>query len=205
MPNRVEQAIVRTSLPALNDINDAYPANNTPSMSGATNTYAAQLGARVWLDGNPGGVRYDSIIGTLYGGKYQYVKTTAATSNAYAKGQPVFWTDFENYVTTCDCTAALVGKIAGFCLNTVTRGNYCWIQTAGKATVAFKNPTSVATPSDGDLVVIDVTTGLADVLTQSASPTYLILKAAIGVAIGAPIVGPNAPSLVLLRSLPEVV
>ena len=87
MPNRVEQAIVRTSLPALNDINDAYPANNTPSMSGATNTYAAQLGARVWLDGNPGGVRYDSTIGTLYGGKYQYVKTTAGTTAAYVLGR----------------------------------------------------------------------------------------------------------------------
>ena len=203
MPNRVEQAIVRTSLPALNDINDAYPANNTPSMSGATNTYAAQLGARVWLDGNPGGVRYDSTIGTLYGGKYQYVKTTAGTSNAYAKGQPVFWTDFENYVTTSDCTAALVGKMAGFCLCTVTKGNYCWIQTAGKATVLFKSAMTAATPADGDLVVIDATAGQADVLTQSGQPTYLILKAAIGVALAVPTSG-NA-SLVLLRHLPEVV
>jgi len=205
MPNRVEQAIVRTSLPALNDINDAYPANNTPSMSGATNQYAAQLGARVWLDGNPGGVRYDSIIGTLYGGKYQYVQTLSASKNTFTKGQPVNWNNFESYIVTADFTSNNVGKVAGVCLNTVTPGYCCWIQTAGKATVAFKNPTTVATPADGDLVVVDVTTGLADVLVQSASPTYLILKAVIGVALGAPIVGPNAPSLVLLRSLPEVV
>ena len=203
MPNRVEQAIVRTSLPALNDINDAYPANNTPSMSGATNTYAAQLGARVWLDGNPGGVRYDSTIGTLYGGKYQYVKTTAGTSNAYVIGRPVFWTDFENYVVTADSTAVLVGKMAGIILNAVTKGNYCWIQTAGKATVLFKTGLTASTPADGDLIVIDATTGLADDLTQSGSPTYLILKAAIGVALGAPVSA--TASLVLLRALPEVV
>ena len=204
MPNRVEQAIVRTSLPALNDINDAYPANNTPSASGATNQYAAQLGARVWLDGNPGGVRYDSAIGTLYGGVFQYVKTTAATTNTYAKGQPVAWTDYENYVVTCDFTAALVGQWAGFCLNTVTKGQYCWIQRSGKSTVKFKSPTTVATPSDGDLVVIDVSTGFADVLTQSGSPTYLTLKAAIGVAIGA-ISLPPTTGVVLVRAVNEVV
>jgi len=203
MPNRVEQAIVRTSLPALNDINDAYPANNTPSMSGATNTYAAQLGARVWLDGNPGGVRYDSTIGTLYGGKYQYVKTTAGTTAAYVLGRPVFWTDFENYVVTADSTAVLVGKMAGIILNAVTKGNYCWIQTAGKATVLFKTGLTASTPADGDLIVIDATTGLADDLTQSSSPTYLTLKAAIGVALGAPVSA--TASAVLLRHLPEVV
>jgi hypothetical protein len=203
MPNRVEQAIVRTTLPALNDINDSYAANNTASASGATNTYAAQLGARVWLDGNPGGVRYDSAIGTLYGGKYQYVKTTAATTNTYVKGQPVTWTDFENYVVTSDFTAVLVGKMAGVCLNTVTKGNYCWIQTAGKATVLFKTGLTAATPADGDLVVIDATAGQADVLTQSGSPTYLTLKAAIGVALSAPVSA--TASLVLLRHLPEVV
>jgi len=203
MPNRVEQAIVRTSLPALNDINDAYPANNTPSMSGATNTYAAQLGARVWLDGNPGGVRYDSTIGTLYGGKYQYVKTTAATTATYILGRPVFWTDFENYVVTADSSAVLVGKMAGIVLNAVTKGNYCWIQTAGKAMVLFKTGLTAATPADGDLIVLDATTGLADVLTQSGSPTYLILKAAIGVALAAPVSA--TASAVLLRHLPEVV
>jgi hypothetical protein len=203
MPNRVEQPIVRTSLPALNDINDQFVANNTPSASGATNQYAAQLGARVWLDGNPGGVRYDSAIGTLYGGKYQYVKTTAGTTNAYAKGQPVAWTDFENYVVTSDFSSVLVGKVAGFCLNTVTKGQYCWIQVAGKATVLFKTGMTVATPQDGDLVVIDATAGQADVLTQSGNTTYLTLKAAIGVALAVPTSG-NA-SLVLLRALPEVV
>jgi hypothetical protein len=203
MPNRVEQAIVRTSLPALNDINDAYAANNTASASGATNTYAAQLGARVWLDGNPGGVRYDTAIGTLYGGKYQYVKTTAGTTATYVLGRPVFWTDFENYVVTADCTAVLVGKVAGVMLNTVTKGNYGWIQTAGKATVLFKTGITATTPADGDLIVIDVGTGLADDLTQSGSPTYLILKAAIGVALAAPVSA--TASLVLLRHLPEVV
>ena len=203
MPNRVEQPIVRTSLPALNDINDQFVANNTPSASGATNMYAAQLGARVWLDGNPGGVRYDSAIGTLYGGKYQYVKTTAGTTATYVLGRPVFWTDFEGYVVTADSTAVLVGKMAGIVLNTVTKGQYCWIQVAGKATVLFKTGLSAATPADGDLIVLDATTGLADVLTQSGNPTYLILKAAIGVALAAPVSA--TASLVLLRHLPEVV
>ena len=203
MPHRVEQAIVRTSLPALNDVNDAYPANNTPSASGSTNMYAAQLGARVWLDGNPGGVRYDTAVGTLYGGKWQYVKTTAGTTATYVLGRPVFWTDFENYVVTADATAVLVGKVAGIMLNTVTKGYYAWIQVAGKATVLFKTGITAATPADGDLIVIDASTGLADDLTQSSSPTYLTLKAAIGVALAAPVSA--TASLVLLRHLPEVV
>jgi MinD-like ATPase involved in chromosome partitioning or flagellar assembly len=93
--------------------------------------------------------------------------------------------------------------MAGICLNTVTKGNYCWIQTTGKATVLFKTGITAATPADGDLIVIDVGTGLADSLTQSGNPTYLILKAAIGVALAAPTSA--TASLVLLRHLPEVV
>ena len=88
MPNRVEQPIVRTSLPALNDINDQFVANNTPSASGATNMYAAQLGARVWLDGNVSPT--SALIDAMCDARILYKRTMKVDEwKLYAKG----WTN----------------------------------------------------------------------------------------------------------------
>jgi hypothetical protein len=206
MPNGPSQAISRTTYPALNDINDAV-AGGQASISGAA-TYAAQLGARVWLDGNAGGVRYDTAVGTLYGGCFQYVRLYASASAAVTVGRPAVWaydqltTCFENYTVTTDGNSALrTGRIAGIFLNVITAGYYGWIQTKGKVKVKFT--TLTGTPVDGDLVYLDASSGLALNANDGVTVTTTILKALIGVALGAPTTG--GTTLVLLRGIPDVV
>jgi hypothetical protein len=208
MPNRVEQPIVRTSRPALNDINDSVPGGQA-SISGA-NIYAAQLGQRVWLDGNPGGVRYDTAIGTLYGGCYQYVQAYLSSTATPAKGQLCAWaydqapTAFEAYIVTPDTNSVIrSGRIAGVFLDTVTKGNYGWIQTKGKATVLFTTSIAKATPADGDLVIVNTSTGNADVNIDATTVSWQLLKTAIGTAIGASV--SNTTNLVLLKGLGDVI
>jgi hypothetical protein len=208
MPNHREQQISRSTRLAFNDVNDAYPAQSTPTASGSTTQYAAQLGARMILDGSSLGVQYDSGVGTLYGGEYQYVQFYNGTT-APAVGLPTAWAwdqasaAFESYIVTCDMNSALrTGRFAGFCLNAVTKGQYGWIQVSGKCT-GLTGTLTAATPADGDMLIIASGSGLVDDPTQSGSPTYATLKAAIGTAIGAPTSA--ALCLILVRRMNEVV
>jgi hypothetical protein len=208
MPNHIEQQIMRSTRPAFNDVNDPYPAQSTPTASGSLTQYAEQLGGRVWLDGSALGVKYDSTIGTLYGGEFQYVQFFNGTT-APAVGLPTAWAwdqangAFESYIVTCDMNSALrTGRFAGFCLNAVTKGNYGWIQVSGKCT-GLTGTLTAATPADGDMLIIASATGLVDDPTQSGNPTYATLKAAIGTAIGAPTSA--ALCLILVRKINEVV
>jgi hypothetical protein len=208
MPNGIQQIPFRATRIALNDVNDVSPFQSTPTASGSLTEYAAALGSRVWLDGSALGVKYDSAVGTLYGGKYQYVQFYNGTVAA-AVGGPTVWaynqanTCFENYIVSCDLTAANLGRFAGVALNAVTKGQYGWIQVTGKASVLFKSSLTAATPADGDMIVLDSSSGLADDPTQTTTLTYALLKAAIGTAIGAPVA--NQTNLVLLRQMNEVV
>jgi hypothetical protein len=208
MPNNRTQQISRTTRPALNDVNDAYPAQSTPTASGSTTQYAEQLGARMILDGSNLGVKYDSAVATLYGGEYQYVQFYNGTT-APAVGLPTAWAwdqangAFESYIVTCDMNSALrTGRFAGFCLNSVTKGNYGWIQVSGKCS-GLTGTLTAATPADGDLLIIASATGLVDDLTQTTQPTMAQLKAVIGTAIGAPTSA--AQCLILVRRINEVI
>ena len=207
MPNGPTQAISRTTCPALNDINDVVPGG-PPSASGNTQVYAAQLGSRMWLDGNSGGVRYDSTVGTLYGGCFQYVLLYASASAAVTVGRPAVWaydqvtTCFESYTVTTDGNSAVrTGRVAGIFLNVITAGYYGRIQTKGKVKVKFT--TLTGTPLDGDLVYLDSSSGLAISTLDATTVTAGILKAMIGVALGAPTTG--GTTLVLLKGIPDVV
>lgn len=209
MPNHREQQIARSTRPAFNDVNDAFPGQTTPTASGSTTQYAANLGSRMILDGSTLGVKYDTAVGTLYGGEYQYVQFFNGTASP-AVGQPTSWAwdqangCFESYIVTCDTNSALrTGRFAGVALNAVTKGQYGWIQVSGKASVLFKSSLTAATPADGDMIVIDSSSGLADDPTQTTQPTWAAIKAAIGTAIGAPTA--NQTNLVLIRRLNEVV
>jgi hypothetical protein len=206
MPNRVEQPFALVDRATMNAVNDTV-AGGTQDLTNAAH-YAGVLGGRIWLDGGPSGVKFSGGV-TGYGGVYQYVQFKSGSTAANGLGIPVYWDydevsgAFESYVVTPDATGGRCGRIAGVALNAVTKGNFGWIQTKGKATVKFKSSITAATPADGDLVIIDSGTGLADVPTQSGNPTYATLKATIGTAIGAPTA--NTTNLVLLRDIPDVV
>ncbi len=204
MPNHVEQQIDRTNgvYGELNTVNDALAGGQGSSLTGLAR-YAAQAGARLILD-------YTGVMGAatgLYGGWFQYVQVLSTASLAPLKGKAAYWNNTETYVVTTDYTAINAGKIAGIFLNAtanaVTKGNWCWIQTKGKATVLF-GTIAAATPADGDLVIMN-TGSVGDVPANQDTTTItgLILKQAIGVALGAPVSA--GASLVLLRWLPDVI
>jgi len=214
MPNGATQAISRTTYPALNDINDSVPGGQQ-SISGA-NTYAAQLGARVWLDGNPGGVRYDTAVGTLYGGCFQYVQVFATATATPARGGPAAWAydqatvatnvyaAFNNYIVTPDMSALRTGRFAGVFLNVISKGQYGWIQTKGLASCLFAGSGIAATPADGDLVYVNsAANNFLEQNDTGTTVTFAILKAFIGTAVGAPVAG--AISTVLLKGGNDVV
>lgn len=208
MPNRIENPYAEVSTGFMNTVNDVV-AGGTEDLTNAAH-YAGVLGQRIWLDGTPSGVKYNSTVGTVYGGKFQYVKLYLSATASAVLGAFVAWAwdqdnnAFEDYTVTTDVNNAIrTGRIAGVILNpNWTKGQFSWIQVTGKATVKFVSSLTAATPADGDLLIVASASGLVDDPTQSGNPTYATLKAVIGTAIGAPV--SNTTGLVLLREQGEV-
>lgn len=155
-------SMVQISTGKLNTVNDPSPGQTaTP----AVGSLKAQLvGQITYFDHT--NVPYDSSIGTLYGGSYQYVKATTAL----ARGQFCMWDVAANngltdYEVTSTITLAGEGFSAGFALNTVTSGNYCWIQTGGLATVLCA--ASVTTTTIGNIAVQLTTTNTIDAIADA--------------------------------------
>ncbi len=182
----------RVTAQYLNAVNDPAPGVPLASPSGSiVQDYLGQLGALLTLDDEMAAKLSDSTVGTLYAGVYQYVKFLAGTTAAPTRGYMCAWSDFENFVVTMDITDVLSGKLAGVCLNSVTKGQYGWIQVAGKATVLCKaSSITKATPADGDLLILtSATTNTVDVLADNTNLTSLQLKRSVGVALQAPVAG----------------
>jgi hypothetical protein len=192
----INTKIDRIAARFLNDVNDSAVGGLAISVIGSA-PVLGQLGDILYLTAANAAVLSDSAIGTLYEGYYQYVRFLSTSSASNARGQVVLWSDYENYVVTPDVTAALTGKIAGITLNTVTKGNYGWIQISGKATCLCK--ASVTDTTAGDIAIVSQTPtndvdGIAD---ATAFATALLMKSLLGVFIEAPANG--ALKLVQLR------
>jgi hypothetical protein len=192
MPSNVQSTTVMVPPVRLNATNgDTVPGGYLSTKTGSA-IAPAQLGQKVYLGGDE--IKYDPAIGTLYAGGYQYVQfdTQARSAAAYARGQIVFWESGAIptfLVTNLNLFGTRDGNQAGIVLNTVTYGNYWWIQIAGLASVLFSNTQSHATPAVKDLVV-HVTAGYtADAIPDATPITASLHKRAIGVAAEAPVAG----------------
>jgi hypothetical protein len=201
----------KTTVPLFNDVSDVAPGVpvSTTSVSGSiVQPYGGQLGGRTWLNANDAVRLADTAIGTLYDGCYQYVLFVAASTAANAVGQPVFWKDTEKYTVTPDGsggTASSIKLVAGIALNAVGKGQYGFIQVAGRAGVKFGTITK-ATPAIGDAVFVSATPAnptLADVLSATTAVTVDNIQLYLGVAFTLPV--SSAVSSVLLRGLPEII
>lgn len=172
----------------LNTVNDPAPGALLASPSGMiVPTYGGQMGGKLTLNSKEALALSDTVnIGTLYGGVYQYVQFLAGTTAAPARGTVCYWSDRENYVVTPDVTAVNQGKVAGIYIGAPTKGNYGFIQIAGKATVKFKaSLTKVA--ADGDLVLQDTTpTNTGNVILDATALLSQVLKTRLGIALEAP-------------------
>lgn len=183
--------ISRVTTGLLNTVNDAVAGGSVSSGTGA-NPYAGQLGAIAYF--GPSTVRFDSSIGTLYEGWYQYVQFLGTATAAAARGLFAFWNDLTNFIVTNDATN---GQHAGVTLNAVTKGNYGWIQISGLASVLFRATITKATPAVKDLVLTTAGANTADILADATNLTSVEVKRIVGVAASAAPVG-GAISLVEL-------
>lgn len=100
--------------------------------------YSGMLGGRAFIDDDTALKLSLSATGTLYGGIYQMVRLSSAALLA-TRGKVVFWDPSVSYdlfqVTTDETDVSLK---AGILLNTITVGNYGFIQVAGRASVLFR-------------------------------------------------------------------
>lgn len=188
--NGVSNQSPRVTTSYLNDVNDPAPGVPLSSPSGSiVQAYAGQVGGKLFLGAISAAALSDSAVGTLYGGIYQYVQFKSASTAANARGGLVVWSDRENFIVTPDVTATTVSLVAGVAINAVTKGQYGFIQIAGKASILFKASTTKTTPAIGDLVIIDGATpsNVGDVLADATTLTSPLAKTIIGTAIAAPV------------------
>jgi len=162
---------------------------STASVSGSIiQPYAGQVGAKLSVDTNEASALSDPATGTLLAGVYQYVQFLSTSVAANARGQVVFWSTRGTYVVTPDVTSATQGLIAGVTLSVITKGNYGWIQIAGRATVKYKSALTATAPAAGDMVIVDqAPTFAVDDPTQTTALTPLQQKSVLGTAVVLPV------------------
>ena len=164
----------------LNATNDAIAGGSAAGGTGAA-LYAGLVGKRIWLDNQQALALSDTTIGTLYAGIYQYVLFSSASTATNARGQIAFWllgasqansvkTDDGQYIVTPDGSATIGdGLWSGITLNTVTKGNYGWVQLAGLASIKFR--AAVTSAVAGNLAVVTTTSNLADGIADATAIT----------------------------------
>lgn len=198
MPRHTE--IAHLSSPLLDSINDAFIGSGSSTGTGAQ-PYPGQLGAFMELtEVQALAMSTTPSTLTLHGGIYQYVQFLSTSTSAAAVGQVAFWSTRASYIVSADTGPTLLGFVAGYFINILTKGNYGWIQIAGTANIKFKSSLTAATPAIGDLVIVDqsaTTSGAAaDDPTQATGLTSTTMKSIIGVSQIAPVA--SAISLVQL-------
>lgn len=193
-----DSPIIRVSTGRLNTVNDGLIGGVSGSASGFSK-YAGQLGKTVWFNTDQIGNMFDSSIGTLYMGRYRYVRMRAADDDSpvTAVGQILYWdtvvASWESaYQVTRDSNLSSVDEgvmIAGIYLGGFTGGNYGFIQDLGEASVLMRAVLTVA-GAIGSRVYdagagAGVDEGRADVLTADA--TSLVNQHYLGAAVTAPV------------------
>lgn len=175
-----ETNIFRVNGP-LNTVNDAVVGTTgSPNGGPVRSHFAGQLGK--WADFGDEEVLFDPNVGTLYGGRYQYVRLAPGAS-VPAKGAVLYWDataapgTFQ--VTTASTAAALR---AGISINpAVTPGNNTIIQALGLAYVQFKATLTAAGVAGSPVYEA---AGVGDVLTTTG--TAALDATSLGVAYDAP-------------------
>lgn len=182
-------AINNVNVPTVGEINAMFAAQ------GLSINYGSQddLGKIICIAESQAADWSYSTNGTLYGGLYQLVQLSSAatTANAVA-GLAAFTLDgtsnagAQGYVVTDESHADAVTLIAGVFLNTITPGNFGFIQIHGKATVKYRAAVTDATI--GDVVIVQgAGTGVFDSLAAGTAVTDTVMGKYVGNAIQLPV------------------
>ena len=169
----------------INDVNDQV-VGQQPAFGTSTTVskVSGQLGKVIALDDSE--VIFDSAIGTVYGGKFQYVRLSSGSTTP-ALGQLVFWdvTVAPNLyqVTTLE-TGTTPGAqfMAGVVLNPAwTAAYYSYIQILGLVDVKFRAALSHAPAGVGVAVYAAAAgagadNGLADTIDTADPATFSDVK-----------------------------
>lgn len=161
--------IVRFTQRYLNNVNDPLIGQ---SVTGGQE-YVGQLGATLTLNASEA-LKLSSVlpvaltnVGTLYGGKYQYVQFKLTQSGTTIAGGPVYWDDVDNFIVTADVPTGAPG-FAGVALNVVTKGNYGWILVEGKCKCQPLDNTTKTSPAIGDNLMLSTIGRFDDILDATA-------------------------------------
>lgn len=172
----------------LNTVNDAQAGVIQAAQTGyITPTYPGQVGVKIYLDAADALKLSDTTIGTLLQGTYMYVATNAAAANV-AKGRLAFW-DTTTLVTNPYQAHQLESQngglplIAGVFLNSITAGNFGFIQVAGRATCLCRAAVTAATRhivwSNAGAGADNAT---VDGLAAATAVTFLLLESYLGLS-----------------------
>jgi hypothetical protein len=186
MPSRFDQNhIIHLADPRLNKVDLVYPGESTVGDVGLTN-FRGQIGARMVFGKDE--VKFDSTVGTLYGGIYQLVKTKAASTIAPARGLICFWDPASphDFIVTPDAPTGSA-DFAGVYLSAPTKGQYCVIQVAGIASVmGVASALTKATGAVGDLLFA-AALATVDNIADATALTAVEVRKIVGIAIEAPV------------------
>jgi hypothetical protein len=103
---------------------------------------------------------------------YQLVQTDSTMTVSPFPGAVAWWSDKTKYQTTTTVATLGRGRIAGVYQGSPTKGNYCYIQTGGPATVKFVDAPTAAPTAAGLIVIPSATAGKADCLAAGSAATY---------------------------------
>jgi len=163
--------IVNLTDPRLNKINDQFPGGGTESPG----LKPGQLGQILEVSDND--VLYDSTVGTLYGGRYQYVKFVPQGGDTTpAVGLVVYWLDRAAKTVTSIVTGY---DIAGILVNVVTDNYHCLICIDGKVKIQMAAAVTKAAPAKGDLLIA-VAAAVVDVLLDATGLSSVEVARVVG-------------------------
>ncbi len=180
----------------INVVNNAVIGQQTAPLFGGSE-FAGQLGKTIDLDAD--NIRYNSAVGTVYQGRFQYVQLSAASAVPVI-GQMLFWDTTVprsafRVTTDSDLSSDDAGIMdAGICLSAgLTPGNYTIIQIPGNSgqVIVQLRGTLTSTGAVGSRIYVcqDTSTdeGLMDVVLTDALST--VNARYIGKAVGLPVGG----------------
>lgn len=134
--------------------------NTAPAANLATQYLQNLPGDRVILDPVSANLlSSNNTLGTqLYTGTYRYYSTNNNSSSAPTIGHAAFIVNGNGLVPTTDAKYQVTSDepanngyalFAGVFINNTTKGNYDWLQEAGKTTVKFRTTITAPTPAIG--------------------------------------------------------
>ncbi len=165
--------------------------------------YGGMLGKIVVVDDAEALKLSLTTTGTLRAGAYQLVQTKAGTSAAPIKGTACFWDTnanlgFDKRVVTPDISATIISNFAGIYVDVPAKGDYCWIQIAGLASLLCRS-SAMTSNLIGDVVIFTgLTTNTFDGLADAGTiATAGLVKAVVGTWYEVPVI--NTVKLAFLK------